>query len=96
MEHFGHDVEHVDFVGALGKGATDLAIAQYSLDTDRVIVTYDDDFVLEVPESSYRATLYVSDATLSIPQVADVVHNVSEYYPGEDLTGLVYVGSAWL
>lgn len=96
LENYGHDVEHVDFVPALGKGTGDYPIAQYSLDTDRVIVTYDDDFVLEVTEDDYRAVLYVGDATLSVKQVADIVHTVSQQYPQAELSGLEYVGEEWL
>ena len=55
LDNYGHDVEHVDFVPSLGKGTKDHPIAQYSLETDRLIVTYDDDFVLEIDEDDYRA-----------------------------------------
>ncbi|WP_318570649.1 DUF5615 family PIN-like protein [Salinigranum marinum] len=54
LENYGHDVEHVDFVPELGKGTADHPIAQYSLDTDRVIVTYDDDFV---PSAAITSTM---------------------------------------
>ena len=90
------NVEHVDFVPSLGKGTKDHPIAQYSLDTDRLIVTYDDDFVLEVDEDDYRAVLYISDATLSVRQVADIIHAVSQKYPQQELRGLEYVGADWL
>jgi hypothetical protein len=96
LENYGHDVEHVDFVPELGKGVADHPIAQYSLDTDRVIVTYDDDFVLEVDEGLFRAVLYFDDATLSVEQVADIVHTVSQNYPQAELQGLEYVGDEWL
>lgn len=96
LENYGHDVEHVDFVPELGKGTDDHPIAQYSLDTDRVIVTYDDDFVLEVDEDDYRAVLYFSDAMLSVKQVADIIHTVAKAYPQAELQGLEYVGEEWL
>ncbi|MEF8773967.1 MAG: DUF5615 family PIN-like protein [Halobacteriales archaeon] len=96
LENYGHDVEHVDFVSKLGKGAADHPIARYSLETDRAIVTYDDDFVLEMDEEAYRAVLYFDDATLSVEQVADVIHRVSRTYPQAELQGLEYVGEAWL
>jgi predicted nuclease of predicted toxin-antitoxin system len=96
LVNYGHDVEHVDFVPGLGKGANDDPIAQYSPDTDRVIVTYDDDFVLEIDDDEYRAVLYVGDATLSVKQVADIVHAISQLYPQEELDGLEYVGNEWL
>ena len=96
LANYGHDVEHVDFVAQLGKGTADHPIAKYSLDTDRVIVTYDDDFVLEVDEGTYRAVLYFGDATLSVEQVADIIHAVSQNYPQAELQGLEYVGEEWL
>lgn len=96
LENYGHDVEHVDFVPELRKGSADHPIARYSLDTDCVIVTYDDDFVLELDEGTYRAVLYVGDATLSVEQVADIVHAVSQQYPQAELQGLEYVGEEWL
>jgi|SRR6056297_3264837 len=96
LENYGHDVEHVDFVPELGKGTADHPIARYSLDTNRVIVTYDDDFVLEVDDGTYRAVLYFDDATLSVKQVADIIHAVSQNYPQAELRGLEYVGEEWL
>jgi hypothetical protein len=60
-----------------------------------VIVTYDD-FVLEVDEELYRAVLYFADATLSVEQVADIIHAVSQNYPHAELQGLEYVGEEWL
>ncbi|TKX74602.1 hypothetical protein EXE46_07820 [Halorubrum sp. GN11_10-6_MGM] len=96
LENYGHDAEHVDFVPEFGKETADHPIARYSLDTDRVIVTYDDDFVLEVDEGLYRAVLYFDDATLSVEQVADIIHTVSQNYPQAELQGLEYVGEEWL
>lgn len=96
LENYGHDVEHVDFVPELGKGTSDHPIARYSRDNDRVIVTYDDDFVLEVDEGTFRAVLFLDDATLSVEQVADIVHAVSQHYPQAELRGLEYVGTEWL
>jgi predicted nuclease of predicted toxin-antitoxin system len=96
LENYGHDVEHVDFVPELGKGAADHPIARYSLANDRVIVTYDDDFVLEVDEETYRAVLYFDDATLSVEEVADIIHAVSQHYPQAELQGLEYVSEEWL
>jgi len=96
LENYGHDVEHVDFVPELGKGTADRSIARYSVDTDRVIVTYDDDFVLDVDDETYRAALYVADEALSVERVADIVHAVSQQYSQAELQGLEYVGEDWL
>ena len=96
LENYGHDVEHVDFVPELGKGTDDYPIAQYSRDADRVIVTYDDDFILRVDEADYRAVLYIHDARLSVKDVANIVHAVSQYYPQDEIQGLEYIGEEWL
>lgn len=96
LENYGHDVKHVDFVSELGKGTEDYPIAQYSHDTDRVIVTYDDDFVLEVDEADYCAVLYIHNARLSVKEVADIIHTVSQHYPQDEIQGLEYIGREWL
>lgn len=89
-------MEHVDFLPSLGKGTDDVSIAEYSLEADRLIVTYDDDFVLKIDEQNYRAVLYINGVSLSVKTVADIVHSVSEHYPQEEIQGLVYLGSEWL
>lgn len=94
LENYGHDVVYVDT--ELGKGVEDDSIAAYSLRTDRVLVTYDDDFVLDIDEESYHAVLYVGDAALAPESVADAVHEVTGHVTQDELTGLVYVGEEWL
>lgn len=96
LRNLGHDVEHVDFVPELGKGSTDADIAAYSLETDRAIVTYDDDFVREIADEQYRAALVVEDETLSATELTDIVHEMSEVYPYEEVTGLQKLGREWL
>lgn len=96
LDNYGHDVEHVDDVSNLGKGINDGSIGGYSKDHDRIVVTYDDDFVLELSESDYRAVFYFGDETLSAKQVADVIHRVTEVYPQEKVNGLHYLGEEWL
>jgi hypothetical protein len=95
LENYGHDVEHVDFVPELGKGVSDHPIAAYSRETDRIIVTYDDDFVLELADEDYRGVLYVHDASLSVETVADIIDTVAEHYPQSELTGVAYIGEEW-
>lgn len=58
LENYGHDVEHVDYVPALGKGAPDTSIGEFSLQENRVVVTYDDDFVTSVGGDQFRAVVY--------------------------------------
>jgi predicted nuclease of predicted toxin-antitoxin system len=96
LENYGHNVEHVDFVPELGKGISDHPIAQYSRETDRVIVTYDDDFVLKLTGDDYQGVLYVQDASLSVGTVADLIDNVATHYPQTEITGVEYIGEEWL
>ena len=96
LENYGHDVEHVDFVPELGKGVEDECIADYSRSTDRLILTYDDDFVLELDEESYRGAFYIPDLSMQPADVADVVHQMSTHYPQSELHGLERVSTAWL
>lgn len=96
LTNYGHDVEHVDDVSNLGKGTGDGSIGRYSKEHDRIIVTYDDDFVLELSESDYRGAFYFGDESLSAKQVADVIHRVTEVYPQEEVSELHYLGVEWL
>lgn len=95
LENEGHDVEHVDLSPGLGKGATDEALARYSVETDRTIVTYDD-FVRGVPADRYRAVLFFEDQSLSAEEIADIIHTMSLVYPHEDVMGLQKTGREWL
>lgn len=96
LENAGHDVEHVDFISRLGKGTSDDEIARYSLDADRTIVTYDDDFIEDVPSSRYRAVFFFENDTMSAKEVANIVHTMSNVYPHEDVSGLQKTGREWL
>jgi len=51
---------------------------------------------LVLDENAYRGVLYIHDASLSVTQVADIVHAVSEHYPQDETDGLVYIGEEWL
>lgn len=96
LEDDGHDVVHVDSVPDLGKGTDDESIAAYSTETDRLIVTYDDDFVLDYDGSEYRGVIYVADSTLSAREVAEIVHAMSGAIPHEQFQGLEYASESWL
>ena len=96
LENYGHDVKHIDYISALGKGTDDNSIGEYSLREDRVIVTYDDDFVTDLGPDAFRAVLYFDDVSLSSIQVADILHTMSQHYPQEELRGVEFVGRSWL
>jgi len=96
LENYGHDVEHVDFVSSLGKGISDEQIAEYSITENRLIVTHDDDFVLDFDIDSYRAVLYVPDLSLSPETVADSIHEMASYYDQSEIAGVEPVTPEWL
>lgn len=96
LENYGHDVTHVDFTPELGKGTSDERIASYSLDTDRTILTHDDDFVHSVAVDTFHSVLFVADQTWSTDQLADAVHRISRYYPQSEISGIEYVSSEWV
>jgi len=96
LEHLGHDVEHVESIPSLGKGTVDMSIAEYSRKTSRIVVTYDDDFVLELPETAYYAAFYIPDWNLSPRIVVDCIHAASQRYPQSEITGLEYVSENWV
>lgn len=96
LDNFGHDVEHVEFVDELGKGAPDRELAAYSTRTDRTIVTYDEDFIEGTPPSQYRAAIFFEDEEMSAKEAADIVHAMSEAYPHEKVGGLEKAGREWL
>ena len=87
----GHDAEQVSDLSTFGKGSTDKELGQYSNSDDRLIPTYDDDFVLELDSSAYRVVLYVNDVTIPSRKIADAVHRMSKQYPHDEVTGVVYV-----
>lgn len=95
LRNYGHDVEHVDDLTGLGKGSPDRALGRYSSSEDRLILTYDDDFVLELAPSAYRAVLYVSDVTIPSGTIADAVHGMSKQYPQAEIDDAVHV-DAWV
>jgi predicted nuclease of predicted toxin-antitoxin system len=96
LEDNGHDVEHVEFVSQLGKGANDIALARYSVTTNRTIVTYDDDFIKKVPLEQYRAVLFIEDFTIPACELAEIIHSMAQIYPHDQMKGLQKTGREWL
>jgi predicted nuclease of predicted toxin-antitoxin system len=96
LENYDHDVEHIDLHDDLRKGDPDRQLARYSIETERIIVSYDTDWVTEFSEDEYYCALVVDDQSLSAQQVAQIVHNMSEVYPESEFVGLQKVGRNWL
>lgn len=91
LEHLGHDVQHVELVGGLGKGTGDRSIGEYSLEENRLVLTYDDDFLFDFEADDHRGVLYLQITERSAREIADAIHAMSEIYPQDRITGYVYV-----
>jgi len=89
----GHNVERVATVPDLGPGTDDERVAEYARDCDRVLLTYDDDFV---PAIDGTPTLYVPDETLASDAVAGIVARIASHCPQSEIGGVVYAGSNWV
>lgn len=96
LRKYGHDVEHVTFHETLRPGDTDARLVRYSLETDSLIVTYDDDFVTSFDESDYWGVLLLSDDEWTATEVADTVNRILELYDASSLAQLNVVGREWL
>jgi len=96
LAKLGHDAKHVQFLSKLGEGTDDTSVAEFSRDHERVIVTYDNDFVTEHNTDDYFGAIYFQDAELSAKQVADVLHAMASHYPDSAFEGLEFGGTEWL
>ena len=95
LRKLGHDVEWVGDVEELGLGAGDESIATYGRETDRLVLTQDDDFFTQIDIEETAGILFQKDPTLSAPEAGDIVHELSKYIDQSDLT-LEYVSRNWL
>lgn len=86
LANYGHDVEHIDLHEALRKGDPDRRLAGYSPATERIIVSYDTDWVTEFSKDEHHCALVVDDQSLSARQVAQIVHNMGEAFPSLSLS----------
>lgn len=96
LDAYGHPVESIEDVPALGLGATDTEIVTYSKENERVILTYDDDFLTDHGPSDYHCVIYFANESLSATQVSDIVHKMTEAYPESEFTGRQFGGKEWL
>lgn len=82
-------------VSALGVGADDEAIAAHAVQTNRLILTQDDDFFTELEVEETAGVLFQQDQTLSAQEVGDIIHEMAQYIEQEDVT-LEYISRNWL
>lgn len=95
LRNYGHDVEHVDELQRLGKGTSDTVLAGYTRQEQRLLVTYDDDFITEFSSEDINAVIFVSNDSVSSTAVSDAVHRMSEQYPQSAFDGVEWL-DPWL
>lgn len=95
LRKLDHDVEWIGDVRELGLGTDDTVIAEYACDTDRLILTQDDDFFTTLDTDRTAGVLFQKDETLSAREVGDVIHEISQYVDQSTVT-LEYVSRNWL
>jgi len=59
LEKLGHNVEFVASVDELGGSATDHEVARYARQHDRLVLTHDDDFFLNVDPADAGGVLFL-------------------------------------
>lgn len=88
----GHDVERVATVDALGTGSDDREVCEYALETDRIVVSHDDDFLTHPVDAhaacstsrtsdSRRTGLPVSSSPSSTPTGVEIGSIPSSFSP---------------
>jgi predicted nuclease of predicted toxin-antitoxin system len=95
LDKLGHDIRWVGDIPELGVGVTDGEIAAYSTETNRLILTQDDDFFTERRIEDSTGVLFQRDQTLTAREVGDIVDEIARYIPAHEV-GLEYVGRNWL
>lgn len=95
LRKLGHDVEWIGDVRELGPSSTDEEIAAYSLAENRLVLTQDDDFFLQLDLSACAGILFQRDQSLSAREVGDIVDEMSRYVP-QVAVQLEYVSRLWL
>ena len=82
LRECGHDVEWIGDVPELGLGASDGAIATYARETNRLILTQDDDFFIELEHGA--GVLFQTDQTLSASEVGEAIQEMLEEDAGDE------------
>ncbi|MFB6250921.1 MAG: DUF5615 family PIN-like protein [Halobellus sp.] len=65
LRKLGHDVKRVGDVEELGLGADDESIAAYGRETNRLLLTQDDDFFTQIGAEDTAGILFQKNQTLS-------------------------------
>jgi predicted nuclease of predicted toxin-antitoxin system len=95
MDRPDRNIERVGDIDSLGYSATDRAIAAYAGETDRLILTQDNDFFTDLTVEDTAGVLFQKEKTLSGREVGDIVHEMFQYLDQERID-LEYVSRNWL
>lgn len=96
LENGGHDVERVVDVGDLGPGAKDVEVREYARQTDRILVTHDDDHD-SVSPTEHAGVFYCPNQRLSSFDVYRIIDAITSSYPSVDsMQPVVYLTESWL
>jgi predicted nuclease of predicted toxin-antitoxin system len=96
LENFGHDVEHVTVHNNICRGDSDRTLAEYSLEAERIVVTYDSDWVENLSDDQFHCAIVIGNERLSAKEVSQIVHNMCRTYPESQFRGLQKAGQNWL
>jgi predicted nuclease of predicted toxin-antitoxin system len=92
----GHDVERVVAVDSLGEGSDDSEIREHARATQRIIVTYDDDF-FAVASDSHAGLFFLTNQHLSAHRLFTIIQTVLDNYDRQSqVPSVVYISENWL
>lgn len=94
LRHGGHDVERV--VESIGTGAKDGDVRAYARQTDRILVTHDDDHV-SVSSDRHAGVFYCPNQRLSSFTMFQIIQGITKQYPGrEEMPPVVFLTEEWI
>ena len=95
LRKLGHDVEWIGGVAELDLGTDERSIAAHGRETNRLVLTRDDDFFTQIDIEDTAGILFQKGQMLSAREIGEVVHELSEHIDQSDVT-LEYVSRNWL
>lgn len=96
LREAGHDVEHVDQHPALGKGTDDVTIATHAIETDRVLLTNDDDLLREFDADDRPPLVFIDSDDLTDSEIRAIVGEIATTVPQAEIEGMLFVSRNWL
>lgn len=95
LRQLGHDVVWIGEAEELGIGASDRDIAAFSVATDRLVLTQDDDFFTVLESSDSAGIRFQADQRLSSRVVGEIIDAMSNHVP-QAAVDLEFVSRNWL